>query len=77
MKYELLGGGHIKAATDLGIVQALREDAQAWQPSVSIEDFMEGMASRCKIQKGVDVRTDSIGNFVDDLKLHGFITPAS
>lgn len=73
-KYEILGGGHVTATTDLGVVQALRQDAQQWVPSVSIEDFMEGMSSRAKTQKGVVVRIDSIANFVSDLKQHGFIT---
>ncbi|TPG71979.1 hypothetical protein [Hymenobacter nivis] len=77
MKYEILGGGHVTAATDLGLVQALRQDSQAWAPSVGIEDFMEGMADRCRTQKGVTVRTNGIANFVADLKEHGFISQAS
>lgn len=72
-KYNVLGGGHVEATTDLGLVEALRRDAQPWVPSVSIEDFMEGMADRAKIQKGVSVRTDNIANFISDLKQHGFI----
>lgn len=76
MKYNLLGGGQIEATTDFGLVQALRQDAQQWIPSVGIEDFMEGMAERCKVQKGVLVRTDYIVNFVADLRQHGFITAA-
>lgn len=76
MTYEILGGGQVTAATDLGLVQALRQDSQAWAPSVGIEDFMEDMADRCRTQKGVAVRTDGIANFVTDLKQHGFITPA-
>ncbi|WP_022821914.1 hypothetical protein [Hymenobacter norwichensis] len=75
-KYEILGGGQVEATTDLGLVEALRRDAQAWVPSVSIEDFMEGMASRAKVQKGVEVRTNSIANFTADLKRFGFITQA-
>ncbi|WP_375435097.1 hypothetical protein [uncultured Hymenobacter sp.] len=74
-KYELLGGGHIEATTDLGLVEALRRDAQAWLPSVSIEDFMEGMAARCKIQTGAVVRTNSVANFIADLKEHRFVNP--
>jgi hypothetical protein len=41
---------------------------------VGIEDFMEGMAQRCKIQTGDVVRTDFITNFVADLKQFAFIT---
>jgi hypothetical protein len=76
MKYELLGGGHIEAASPLELVEALRADSADWVPSVSIEDFMEGMAGRCKIQNGTTVRTDSVVNFLHDLQQGGFITPA-
>lgn len=73
-KYEILGGGHVTATTDLGLVSALREDAQQWVPSVSIEDYMEGFARRAKMQKGVDVRISSLAEFVSDLKEFGFVT---
>lgn len=75
-KYNVLGGGHIEATTDLGVIEALREYSAAWIPTVGIEDFMEGMAERCQIQTGDVVRTDSIAHFVADLKQFGFITPA-
>ncbi|QIX60864.1 hypothetical protein HER32_06610 [Hymenobacter sp. BT18] len=73
--FNILGGGPITAASDLGLVQALREDAQQWIPSVSIEDFMEGLAARAKMQNGSVVRTDSVANFIADLKAGGFLTP--
>ena len=41
---------------------------------MGIEDFMEGMAGRCKIQTGALVRTDSEANFIADLVKHGFLT---
>ena len=75
MKYELLGGGHIEAASALELIEALRADSQQWVPSVGIEDFMEGMAARCKMQSGAIVRTDSSINFLHDLQAGGFITP--
>ena len=74
--YNLLGGGQLTATTDLGLVEALRRAAQDWLPSVSIEDFMEGMAARCKIQTGAVVRIDTLLHFVADLKQHGFLTEA-
>ena len=74
--YKIRGGGHIGATTDLGLVQALREDAQAWQPSVSIEDYMEAMAARCKVYDGAVVRTNTIANFIADLKEIGFLSLA-
>jgi len=74
-KYNVLGGGQIEATTELGIIEALRAYSQDWIPTVGIEDFMEGMAARAKIQTGDVVRTDSLVNFVEDLKQYGFITP--
>ncbi|GAA3954096.1 hypothetical protein [Hymenobacter algoricola] len=75
--YNIHGGGQVTASTDLGLVQALREDAQPWLPSVSIEDYMEGMAHRSKIYDGTDVRTDTIAHFIADLLAGGFLTPVS
>jgi hypothetical protein len=77
MKYELLGGGHIEAASPLDLIEALRADSQHWVPSVGVEDFMEGMAARCKMQSGTTVRTDSLINFLHDLQAGGFISPVS
>ena len=75
MKYQILGGGPLEATTDLGLVQALRLDAQDWAPSVGIEDFMEAMAERCFSYRGVVVRTDRVAHFIADLKQHEFLTP--
>ncbi|MBC6698870.1 hypothetical protein [Hymenobacter sp. BT190] len=72
--YNILGGGQLTATTDLGLIQGLRQDAQQWVPSVSIEDFMEGMAARCKVYDGSIVRIDSVANFVSDLKQCGVVT---
>ena len=77
MKYNLLGGGSIEAATALGLVEALRADAAAWIPTVSIEDFMEGMAERCKLQTGADISTLDVNSFLVDLIAHGFLVPAA
>lgn len=74
--YNVLGGGQIRAATDFGIIEALREHSQAWIPTVGIEDFMEGMAARCKIQTGDIVRIDYMVNFVQDLMRFGYLTRA-
>ena len=77
MKYEILGSGQLEAATPLEVAEALRQLGMAWNPTVGIEDFMEGMAQRCQIQRGVVVRTDSVENFVADLLQYGFIWPVS
>lgn len=73
MNYYLLGGGSIEAATALGLVEALRQDAHAWRPSVSIEDFMEGMAARCELQTGAVVSTLDPSSFIIDLLAAGFL----
>ncbi|HEX8506344.1 MAG TPA: hypothetical protein VF630_13330 [Hymenobacter sp.] len=77
MKYEILGGGQIEAATPLELVEALRQLDHQWIHSVSVEDFMVDMADRCKIQTGAVVRTDSMINFLHDLQAGGFITPVA
>jgi hypothetical protein len=76
-KYNVLGGGQVEATTDLGLIEALRAYSQEWIPSVSIEDFMEGMAARAKIQTGDIIRTDYFVNFTNDLKQYGFVTPVT
>lgn len=76
MKYEILGGGHIEGATELELVEALRADGQAWLPSVSIEDFMEGMAARCKTQTGATICTLDTTSFLMDLIANKFLIPA-
>ncbi|WP_201979373.1 hypothetical protein [Hymenobacter rubidus] len=77
MKYEILGGGHIEAASPLELVEALRQIDLQWIHSVGVEDFMENMAEGCKIQTGALVRTDSVEHFLHDLQQGGFITPVS
>lgn len=73
MKYELLGGGHVEAPSAWGLVLALREDSQAWAPTVGPEDFMEEYARRCQLQNGSTVRTDNAPNFIADLVAGGFL----
>ncbi|MGI4871454.1 MAG: hypothetical protein ACRYFX_09785 [Janthinobacterium lividum] len=75
MKYEIEGGGHVEAASAVELVEALRQDGMGWVPSVSIEDYMEDLAARSKIQDGSTVRTDSVENFITDLVACGFLTP--
>ena len=75
MKYELLGGGHVEAASPLGLVMELRKDSQAWAPAVGIEDFMLEYSDRCKFQNGTVVRIDNLQHFIDDLVAGGFLTP--
>lgn len=75
MQYDLLGGGHVTAATPLDLVEALRQDSQAWAPTVGIEDFMDEYARRCALQTGAVVRTDDLLHFLYDLMRHGFLVP--
>ena len=76
MKYDILGSGPIEAASSLELVEKMRAEDQQWVPSVSIEDYMEGMAQRCKIQTGAEVSTDSVDIFLIDLIAGGFIKKA-
>ena len=75
MNYHVLGGDPFEAATPLDVAEALRQQAMAWAPSVSIEDFMEGMAHRAAMHAGRPVRADTPENFVADLVEVGILTP--
>ena len=77
MKYQVLGGAPLEAATPLEVAQALRQQAMDWAPSVSVEDFIEGMAQRASQYCGHPIRIDSVDHFVADLVQHGFLTPVA
>lgn len=71
-RYELFGGGFIDAKDATDLVERLNENSfMGGNPDINI--FMQGVAERCKIQKAVKVRTDSIENFVADLERHEFV----
>jgi hypothetical protein len=76
MTYEILGGGRVEAASSLELVEKMREQDQQWVPSVGIEDYMEGVAQRCKIQNGTEVSTDSVDTFLIDMIAGGFLKKA-
>lgn len=78
MKYYFPDGDYVEASqplNPLALIETLRQDAMAWAPSVSIEDYMEGIRHRAKLQSGADVRIDSPENFVADLLATGFLRP--
>lgn len=75
MKYNILGGSPVEAATDLELVADMREQSMGHAPTVGIEDFMEDMGQRAEMHCGFPIRTDSVANFVADLTQHGLITP--
>jgi hypothetical protein len=75
MKYEIEGGGHIEATSPLELVEYLRRTTMSLTPSVSVEDYMEDLAARSKIQDGSTIRTDSAENFITDLVACGSLTP--
>jgi hypothetical protein len=77
MKYHLLGGGSIEAATDLGLIEALQQESKAFTLTGSIEDFMNDVAARCKTQTGADVSSRSVTTFLVDLVAGGFLIPAA
>lgn len=78
MKYYFPDGDYVEASAPLDpleLVEALRQDAHAWVPSVGIEDFMEGFRPAWKLQAGHEVRIDSVDHFVADLLATGYLTP--
>jgi hypothetical protein len=70
-KYEMLGGGIIKAANAKEIIGALRFSSFA--PMSSEEIFMKEMSERCKFYNDAIVRVDAQENFVEDLIRFGFL----
>jgi hypothetical protein len=70
-KYEFLGGGLLEAASHLELAEAMRNTSHT--PTESLQEFMEQTAYRCKIQRDSDIRTDSVDNFIEDLKKEGFV----
>ncbi len=70
-KYEFLGGGQIEAASNLDLVWEMRNTSHT--ESTDLQDFMEQTARRCRIQRGSEIRTDSVDSFVADLIAEGFV----
>lgn len=74
IKYELLGGGTITASSPKEIIEALRQSS--FTSEKTIEDFMEAMASACKVQTGAIISTYNEDEFVTDLLANGFLKRA-
>lgn len=69
--YKLLGGGTITASSTEEIIDALRRSS--FTPEKTREDFMEAMASACKLQTGAIISTYNEDEFVTDLLANGFL----
>jgi len=72
--YEIYGGGNIEAASHFDLALAMRRTSHT--PTDSLQEFMEQTAYRCKIQRGSEIRTDTVDHFVEDLISNGFIREA-
>jgi len=54
-----------------GFVEQLR--ATCFFPERDIQQYMDAVSLRCKVQAGVDIRVSSASVFVCDLHKYGFI----
>lgn len=45
----------------------------SFDPNDTMEEYMQDVAKRAKVQRGSDVRTDSVDSFVEDLVKEGFL----
>lgn len=70
-KYEMLGGGIIKASNPKEIIGALR--FSSFHPMATEEIFIREMSERCKFYNDAIVRVDTPENFVEDLIKGGFL----
>ena len=73
--YHMMGGGTISGSTPEEIVAALWADT--WNPEPTVEEFMEGMSSRCRTYSGAIVSTYNAEEFVIDLCANGFLVDAA
>ena len=73
--YNMMGGGSITGSTPEEIVAALWADC--WNPEPTLEEFMEGMSSRCRMyDHNAIISTYNAEEFVIDLCANGFLTDA-
>lgn len=66
------GGGFVTASDPSEFVDAMRSDSRA--PSISRQQFMEDVSTRCKCYNGSEIDWYNDQNFLDDLIAGGFVT---
>ena len=70
-KYEFLGGGQVMGTSNFEVVENMWQSS--FDPNDTMEEYMQDVAKRARMQKGSEIRTDSVDSFVADLKEAGFL----
>lgn len=71
MKYITNEGEAIEGASPQEVVEALR-DGSRFSSDETLDNFMMGFAYRHKTWSGIDVRWDTVENFIEDLTSAGW-----
>ncbi|AEI46811.1 hypothetical protein [Runella slithyformis] len=71
MKYITNVGETIEGASTKQVVEALR-DGSRFSSDETVDNFMRGFAYRHKTWSGIDVRWDTVENFMEDLTASGW-----
>lgn len=71
-EYKLKDGGTITASSPEEFVETLKSES-LFDSGNSTADYMSQFAKRYKIQSGVDIRSDTAANFLEDLKKTGYL----
>ncbi|WP_338761786.1 hypothetical protein WAF17_16200 [Bernardetia sp. ABR2-2B] len=62
----------IKSLSNLEIVEQLKNEGRFTRQE-SIEKYMKGFAERLKEYEGIEIRFDSVDNFVEDLIKNNYL----
>lgn len=71
-EYKLKDGGTITASSPEEFVEILKSES-LFDSENSTADYMALFAKRYKIQSGVDIRSDTATNFLEDLNNTGYL----
>ncbi len=71
-EYKLKDGGTITASSPEEFVEILKSGS-IFDSESNIGDYMTQFATRYRIQSGVDIRSDTATNFLEDLKKTGYL----
>lgn len=71
-EYKLKDGGTITASSPEEFIETLKSGS-LFDSENSTAEYMAQFAKRYKIQSGVDIRSDTATNFLEDLKKTGYL----
>lgn len=71
-EYKLRDGGMITASSPEEFVETLKSGS-LFDSENNAADYMAQFAQRYRIQTGVDIRSDTATNFLEDLKKTGYL----